>query len=167
MRGNGTGSSRNPLSRISCRCDTVSLLALNKSHCWAHDTWCQPPTRRESKIDISHFAHETKPHIEYLWLACTASWIATYTSQYSHRRGYPSGGCVGRSTETSATRSAPSRRRTLPLRVVAYGIYLSIYHLSTHLTQAVCYTQPHKTTNIFAQTKQRTDAAASTRARKA
>ena len=27
----------------------------------------------------------------------------------------------------SATRSAASRRRTLPLRVVAYGIYISIY----------------------------------------
>ena len=40
------------------------------------------------------------------------------------RRGYPSGGCVGRSTETSATRSAPSRRRTPPLRVAAYEIYV-------------------------------------------
>jgi hypothetical protein len=38
------------------------------------------------------------------------------------RRGKPSGGSVGRSTETSATRSAPSRRRTLLLWVVAYGV---------------------------------------------
>ncbi len=43
---------------------------------------------------------------------------------------------VGTSTETSATREGDqpnSRRRTLPLRVVAYGIYLSIY-LSTYDT---------------------------------
>jgi hypothetical protein len=39
------------------------------------------------------------------------------------RRGCPSVRCVGgRSTETSATRSAPSRRRTLLMRVVANGI---------------------------------------------
>jgi hypothetical protein len=39
------------------------------------------------------------------------------------RRGYPSGGSVGSSTQrpTSATRSAPWRRRALPLWVVAYG----------------------------------------------
>ena len=42
--------------------------------------------------------------------------------------GYTSGRCVGRSTKTSATQLAPSRRRTLPLRFVAYGIIdLSIY----------------------------------------
>lgn len=36
--------------------------------------------------------------------------------------------CEGpQSTETSATRSASSRRRTLSLRVVAYGIFLFIY----------------------------------------
>ena len=38
-----------------------------------------------------------------------------------------------RSTETLATRSASSQRRTLPLRVVAYGIHLFIY-LSIYIT---------------------------------
>ncbi len=46
-------------------------------------------------------------------------------------RGYPSGGSVGRSTETSAKRSAPSWRRTLPTWVVASGIEKNVQGVNT------------------------------------
>ena len=71
---------------------------------------------------------------------------AGYTFTHT-RRGYPSGGCVGRSKETSETRSAPSRRRPLLLRVVAYGIYLSIYLYCCTDTTSLAHTGYRHTTH--------------------